>query len=307
MTFGVLQYIFTRKDLGNAGKESKLSENEDQTRYLTIFKWTSAVLGLIVITGFFGFWTIEPALLNQLLVNLIFIVALAYFVYLFFFAGLNQTEKNNIKMLLLLFFGSVLFWAGFDQGGSSLNLFAKDYTDLFIFGWEMPATFLQVANPLMVVIFAPFFASFWIYLGRRNLDPDTPQKFALGCFLMAIGFFVIIFGVEAALENEKAGVRFLLITYLFHTLGELCLSPVGLSATAKYSPSRYRGQMMGIWFLSSSLAAGLAGLLASKSLESGLPSMPGLFNQIIIALVVVGILLLVANKFVKATPLDNEK
>ena len=307
MTFGVLQYIFTRKDLGNAGKESKLSESEDQTRYLTIFKWTSAVLGLIVITGFFGFWTIEPALLNQLLVNLIFIVALAYFVYLFFFAGLNQTEKNNIKMLLLLFFGSVLFWAGFDQGGSSLNLFAKDYTDLFIFGWEMPATFLQVANPLMVVIFAPFFASFWIYLGRRNLDPDTPQKFALGCFLMAIGFFVIIFGVEAALENEKAGVRFLLITYLFHTLGELCLSPVGLSATAKYSPSRYRGQMMGIWFLSSSLAAGLAGLLASKSLESGLPSMPGLFNQIIIALVVVGILLLVANKFVKATPLDNEK
>ena len=146
MTFGVLQYIFTRKDLGNAGKESKLSENEDQTRYLTIFKWTSAVLGLIVITGFFGFWTIEPALLNQLLVNLIFIVALAYFVYLFFFAGLNQTEKNNIKMLLLLFFGSVLFWAGFDQGGSSLNLFAKDYTDLFIFGWEMPATFLQVAT-----------------------------------------------------------------------------------------------------------------------------------------------------------------
>ena len=307
MTFGVLQYIFTRKDLGNAGKESKLSETEDQTRYLTIFKWTSAVLSLIVITGFFGFWTIEPALLNQLLVNLIFIVALAYFVYLFFFAGLNKIEKNNIKMLLLLFFGSVLFWAGFDQGGSSLNLFAKDYTDLFIFGWEMPATFLQVANPLMVVIFAPFFASFWIYLGRRNLDPDTPQKFALGCFLMAIGFFVIIFGVEAALENEKAGVRFLLITYLFHTLGELCLSPVGLSATAKYSPSRYRGQMMGIWFLSSSLAAGLAGLLASKSLESGLPSMPGLFNQIIIALVVVGILLLVANKFVKATPLDNEQ
>ena len=109
-------------------------------------------------------------------------------------------------MLLLLFIGSVLFWAGFDQGGSSLNLFAKDYTDLFILGWEMPATFLQVANPLMVVIFAPFFAAFWINLGKRNLDLDTPQKFALGCFLMAIGFFVMIFGVEVALENEKAGV-----------------------------------------------------------------------------------------------------
>jgi POT family proton-dependent oligopeptide transporter len=170
----------------------------------------------------------------------------------------------------------------------------------------MPATFLQVANPLMVVIFAPFFAAFWINLGKRNLDLDTPQKFALGCFLMAIGFFVMIFGVEVALENEKAGVKWLLLTYLFHTLGELCLSPVGLSATAKYSPKRYKGQMMGIWFLSSSLAAGLAGLLASKSFESGISSMPDLFTQIIIALCAVGILLLVSNRFIKATELTEE-
>ena len=210
-----------------------------------------------------------------------------------------------MKLLLLLFFGSVLFWAGFDQGGSSLNLFAKDYTDLYIFGWEMPATFLQVANPLMVVIFAPFFAAFWITLAKRNLDPDTPQKFAIGCFLMAIGFLVMIFGVEAAMQNEKAGIQFLLITYLFHTLGELCLSPVGLSATAKYSPIKYRGQMMGIWFLSSSLAAGLAGLLASKSFESGISSIPELFNQIILALCAVGIILLISNKFVKATSVDE--
>ncbi len=306
MTFGVLQYIFTSNSLGEAGKFPKLSAEEDQAKYLSLFKYSSAIIALIVITGLVGFWSINPALLNQLIVYLILVVAVSYFVYLFFFAGLNKIETNNMKMLLLLFFGSVLFWAGFDQGGSSLNLFAKDYTDLYVFGWEMPATFLQVANPLMVVIFAPFFAAFWIMLGKRNLDPDTPQKFALGCFLMAIGFFVIIFGVEAAMQNEKAGIQFLLITYLFHTLGELCLSPVGLSATAKYSPIKYRGQMMGIWFLSSSLAAGLAGLLASKSFESGISSMPDLFQQIILALCFVGIFLLIANKFVKATELDEE-
>ena len=306
MTFGVLQYIFTSNSLGEAGKFPKLSVEEDQAKYLSLFKYSSAIIALIVITGLVGFWSINPALLNQLIVYLILVVAVSYFVYLFFFAGLNKIETNNMKMLLLLFFGSVLFWAGFDQGGSSLNLFAKDYTDLYVFGWEMPATFLQVANPLMVVIFAPFFAAFWIMLGKRNLDPDTPQKFALGCFLMAIGFFVIIFGVEAAMQNEKAGIQFLLITYLFHTLGELCLSPVGLSATAKYSPIKYRGQMMGIWFLSSSLAAGLAGLLASKSFESGISSMPDLFQQIILALCFVGIFLLIANKFVKATELDEE-
>tara|TARA_B100000927_G_scaffold94167_1_gene76007 strand:- start:15 stop:1499 length:1485 start_codon:yes stop_codon:yes gene_type:complete len=305
MTFGVLQYIFTSKNLGESGKYPNLTSSEDGLKYRNTLKYSILAISFIVITGLVGLWSVDAELLNQLAVYLILIVAASYFIYLFFFADLNQKEKNNMKLLLLLFFGSVLFWAGFDQGGSSLNLFAKDYTDLYIFGWEMPATFLQVANPLMVVIFAPFFAAFWITLAKRNLDPDTPQKFAIGCFLMAIGFLVMIFGVEAAMQNEKAGIQFLLITYLFHTLGELCLSPVGLSATAKYSPIKYRGQMMGIWFLSSSLAAGLAGLLASKSFESGISSIPELFNQIILALCVVGIILLISNKFVKATPVDE--
>ena len=295
----------TRNSLGEAGKNTNLAPTEDESKYMNIFKYSSIAIFLVVTSGFAGLWSVDPQLLNQLTVYLILIVAISYFIYLFFFAGLGTDEIENIKMLLLLFFGAVLFWAGFDQGGSSLNLFAKDYTDLFIFGWEMPATFLQVANPLMVVIFAPFFAAFWISLGKKNLDPDTPQKFALGCFLMAIGFLVIIFGVEAAMQNEKAGIQFLLMTYLFHTLGELCLSPVGLSATAKYSPIRYRGQMMGIWFLSSSLAAGLAGLLASKSFEAGIASMPDLFMQIIIALFVVGILLLISNRFLKATEIKE--
>ena len=301
MTFGVLQYIFTKGSLGEAGLKPTLEETEDRSTYFSIFSISSILLSLVIISAFIGIWSIDPQILNQIIVYLILIVAIFYFVYLYLFAGLNRSEKGNISMLLLLFIGSVLFWAGFDQGGSSLNLFAKDYTDLFIFGWEMPATFLQVANPLMVVIFAPFFAAFWINLGKSKLDFDTPEKFALGCFLMAVGFSVMIFGVEAAIENEKAGVKWLLLTYLFHTLGELCLSPVGLSATAKYSPKRYKGQMMGIWFLSSSLAAGLAGLLASKSFESGIFSMPPLFNQIILALVVVGVILIIANKFVKAT------
>ena len=171
----------------------------------------------------------------------------------------------------------------------------------------MPATFLQVANPLMVVIFAPFFASFWINLAKRNLDFKIPEKFALGCFLMAIGFLIIVIGVESALVNGKAGVQWLLLTYLFHTLGELCLSPVGLSATAKYAPKRYIGQMMGLWFLASSLAAALAGLFAGKSLEEGIISMPPLFNQIALGLLCVGIILLFANKYVKGNIPTNEK
>ena len=316
MTFGVLQYIFTKKSLGTAGLTPNLEPGENNSIYKYIVYGSSIFLLIIILTNLLGFWSMgvefqnkvtDPRFLNMLIVSLIFSVAILYFTYLFLFAGLNKLEKQNISMLLLLFLGSVLFWAGFDQGGSSLNLFAKDFTDLFIFGWEMPATFLQVANPLMVVIFAPIFASFWVNLGRRNLDFDTPEKFALGCFLMAIGFCVIIFGIEVALANEKAGVKWLLITYLFHTFGELCLSPVGLSATARYSPQRYKSQMMGIWFLSSALAAGFAGLLASEAFESGISTMPSLFNQIILALVLVGIVLLIANKFIKGNPTTSEE
>ena len=138
------------------------------------------------------------------------------------------------------------------------------------------------------------------------MDFDTPEKFALGCFLMAVGFCVIILGVEVAMDNEKAGVKWLLITYLFHTLGELCLSPVGLAATSKYSPKKYKGQMMGLWFLSSSLAAGVAGLLASKSFESGIESMPALFNQVIFGLVFIGVVLLIANKYIKGNPVTED-
>ena len=307
MTFGVIQFIYARKSLGDAGLNPNLSTGEDINRYKLLSIISLSLVLVVIATNFLGFWSIDAVRLNELTALLIFAVAVFYFIYLFFFAGLNRLEKQNITMFLLLFLGAVLFWAGFDQGGSSLNLFAKDFTDLYIFNWEMPATFLQVANPLMVVIFAPFFASFWINLAKRNLDFKIPEKFALGCFLMAIGFLIIVIGVESALVNGKAGVQWLLLTYLFHTLGELCLSPVGLSATAKYAPKRYIGQMMGLWFLASSLAAALAGLFAGKSLEEGIISMPPLFNQIALGLLCVGIILLFANKYVKGNIPTNEK
>ena len=159
MTFGVIQYILTRKSLGEAGLKPNLEVNEDASRYKSFFYIAMTLLVLIIGTNFLGLWSIDAQVLNQLMVYLIISVAVLYFIYLFFFAGLNKKEKENISMFLLLFLGSVLFWAGFDQGGSSLNLFAKDYTDLYIFGWEMPATFLQVANPLMVVIFCLLYTS----------------------------------------------------------------------------------------------------------------------------------------------------
>ena len=116
MTFGVLQYLFTRNSLGEAGKNTNLAPTEDESKYMNIFKYSSIAIFLVVTSGFAGLWSVDPQLLNQLTVYLILIVAISYFIYLFFFAGLGTDEIENIKMLLLLFFGAVLFWAGFDQG-----------------------------------------------------------------------------------------------------------------------------------------------------------------------------------------------
>ena len=143
--------------------------------------------------------------------------------------------------MLLLFVAAAAFWSGFDQSGGSLNIFARDYTDLNFFGFEIPVSWVQVFNPIMVIIFAPMFAAFWAYLAKRNLDPSYPIKFVGGVFLMALSFGVMLIAVSLALQTGTVGVQWLLITYLLQTWGELTLSPIGLSAFSKYSPKKYTG------------------------------------------------------------------
>jgi POT family proton-dependent oligopeptide transporter len=196
-------------------------------------------------------------------------------------------------MIFVLFIGAALFWSGFDQAGSSFNIFAKEYTDRMIFGWEYPASWLQILNPLFVVILSPFMSYLWIFLGKKMLDPSLPFKFGLGLIFMAIGFLVIAAGAQIALSEGLAGAKWLLITYLLHTVGELTLSPIGLAAISSLSPKKYMGQMMGVWFLASSLGAIIAGLISSQATNDGLASMPGLFNQIAISASLFGLILII--------------
>ena len=203
-------------------------------------------------------------------------------------------------MFVSLFIWPALFWPGFDQGGSSFNIFAKEYTDRIIFGWEYPASWLQILNPLFVVILAPFMSYLWIFLGKRMLDPSLTFKFGLGLLFMAIGFVIIAIGAQVALTEGFAGAQWLLLTYLLHTIGELILSPIGLAAISSLSPKRFIGQMMGVWFLASSLGAILAGLISGQATNEGLSSMPDLFNQIAIISSCFGALLILISK-----PLNN--
>jgi POT family proton-dependent oligopeptide transporter len=203
-------------------------------------------------------------------------------------------------MIFTLFIGAALFWSGFDQGGSSFNIFAKEFTNRIIFGWEYPASWLQILNPLFVVILAPFMSYLWMFLGKRMLDPSLPFKFGLGLIFMAIGFVIIAIGAQVAQSEGLAGAQWLLLTYLFHTIGELILSPIGLAAISSLSPKRFIGQMMGVWFLASSLGAILAGLISGQATNEGLSSMPNLFNQIAIISSCFGLLLIII-----ARPLQN--
>ena len=131
-----------------------------------------------------------------------------------------------------------------------LSIFARDYTDLSIAGFIIPIGWLQFANPIFVVTFAPIFAGIWAHLGRMNMDPSLPLKFAIGLIFMALSFIVMVYAVKLAMVSAPVGMQWLLITYLLQTWGELALSPIGLSAFSKYSPKKYMGQMFGFMVLS---------------------------------------------------------
>ncbi|HEY5611312.1 MAG TPA: oligopeptide:H+ symporter, partial [Thermoanaerobaculia bacterium] len=163
------------------------------------------------------------------------------------------------------------FWSGFEQAGSSLNLFAFDLTNRVYFGWEMPAGWLQNINPIFIIIFAPVFGWVWTSLARRNANPSIPMKFALGLLGLTVGFVILAWGAANASATNKLSPAWLVVTYFFHTVGELALSPVGLSSITKLAPPDRVGQMMGIWFVGASLGNLFAGLVAGR-LETLPPS-----------------------------------
>jgi POT family proton-dependent oligopeptide transporter len=231
-----------------------------------------------------------------------------------------------------------VFWAAFEQAGSSLNVFAKEKTDRTLWGLlgredpdekllpdadpapnpdgadstagslrTFPASWYQSVNPLAILVFAPVFSWLWVRLTRLGANPSTPMKFALALYLLGLAFIAMVLGaLEAQREGRLAGPHWLLITYIVSTWGELCLSPVGLSMVTKLAPERLQSQMMGVWFFSSSLSNLLAGLMAafSKRLESGdatfvFPGLPGFYLLMVVLPIAAGLLMTVLAPLLK--------
>ena len=294
MFFGVLQYFYFRRLLGSAGEKPNDMPEATRVKYLKWSRVSVVILAAVVALGLFGFINVDARLFAENFAVFLTVVGFSYFAYLFLFAGLDTGEKKNLFLLLILFIAAAAFWSGFDQSAGSLSIFARDYTDLSVGGYIIPIGWLQFANPFFVVVFAPIFAGIWTYLGRINLNPSYPLKFAIGLGFMALSFIVMIFAVQLAMEiAAPIGMQWLIITYLIQTWGELALSPVGLSAFSKYAPKKYVGQMFGLWFLASAIGGVLAGLLGGEALDKGLESISPVFEFMIQYYVIIAIALVV--------------
>lgn len=307
MVLGLISYKYGDRFLGDAG-DLKISDSQEviNRRSRRFYGILSFVTAIIVILGFLmssGAINITLQDLAQYLGYAAVAITVGFFAYIIFFGGHTTDEKKKLGVIFWLFILAAIFWSGFEQAGSSLNLFAQDLTDRVMFGTEVPASTLQLINPFFIVVFAPIFGWMWTWLANKNANPSIPVKFGLGLLGLAGGFFVLSWGAANASAANPVTPAWLVVTYFLHTCGELALSPVGLSSMTKLAPKSRVSQMMGIWFVAAALGNLFAGLVAGQ-LETLAPT--NLFWSVAMFVGGGGIVALLASPWVKKLMGDVE-
>ena len=183
--------------------------------------------------------------------------------------SLTKIERQRIWVIYIIAFFVIFFWAAFEQAGISLTFFAEEQTNRSLFGWTMPASWFQSFNAVFVVLLAPLFSTLWLRLGQKNMEPASPTKQAIGLLLLSLGYLLIAFGVKGVAPGMKVSMMWLVGLYFIHTMGELTLSPIGLSMVNKLSPARFASLLMGVWYLSMATSNKLAAALSSFYPEPG--------------------------------------
>jgi len=287
---------------------SPSSGPEEQQR---VKRWSltalAAVFG-IVILAMVGVIHINPVAVAERMSLIMATMGLAYFAYLFLFAGLTGDEKKRMAVILVLCLASIVFWAAFEQAPTSLNLFARDFTDRNVFGWEMLTLWLQSANSFFVITLAPVFGALWVGLAKRGMELSSTAKFALALVITAVGFLIMVQASNLVIDGNgavKISMWWLTVSYLFQTFGELALSPVGLSSMTKLAPRKFVGQMMGLWFLATAMGNLIAGLVGGEVDPEKLQQMPALFQRtatsLFIASAVMALLIIPIRKMLATT------
>ncbi|TBM19654.1 MFS transporter [Hafnia paralvei] len=258
-------------------------------------RWISLLaVGAIVLIGLlsYGIIPINPVLIASVMVYVIAASVTLYFVYLFAFAGLASEERVRLLVCFILLVSAAFFWSAFEQKPTSFNLFANDYTQRQFGDFEIPTVWFQSLNALFIIILAPLFSWLWPALGRRKMQPSSMVKFVIGILFAAAGFGIMILAAQDVLATSEAVSPFWLVgSILLLTLGELCLSPIGLATMTLLAPDRMRGQVMGLWFCASSLGNLAAGLIGGQVKADQLDMLPDLFARCSIALVICAVVL----------------
>jgi POT family proton-dependent oligopeptide transporter len=283
MVIGVVQFKMTGRYLGDAGLAPVFRNPQEKSRNVRIALAGLAVLIAVAALAYFGVIRLTANGLAWQMLIVMALIALAVFGGILILGGLDAAEKKRIGVIFVFFVCAALFWAGFEQAGSTFNFFARDYTDRsWLGGWfadgQHPASWYQSVQPIFVILLSPVFTWVWVALGRRNLDPSAPLKFGLGLIQLGLGMGVMAIAAALVVSSHgKVMPTWLMLTYLVHTTGELCLSPVGLSNVTKLSPPRFVGQMMGTWFLGAAIGNTVAGLVGGEVGSGGAEAMPGQF------------------------------
>ena len=298
MLLGLVTFRLRAADtLGNIGL-APATGPEEQQRVKLMTGIGVALIFLVVVLATVGVLRIDPVSVAEKMSMVMLAMALLYFAYLFFAAKLTGHEKKGVAVIVVLFIFATIFWAAFEQAPTSLNLFARDFTDRNLLGWEVPTLWLQSANSFFVVTLAPVFAWLWVSLGRRGLELSSPAKFSFGLLLAGLGFLVMVGAANRVIAGGgdaiKVSMLWLVLSYFLQTLGELSLSPVGLSSMTKLAPKKFVGQMMGVWFMASALGNLIAGLVGGHVDPENLQQMPQLFQRtafsLFIAAAVLGVM-----------------
>ena len=263
MLAGLLVFLWGQKYLGGAAEPPDAEKLKKKALGPISVEMACYLAGL-------GIIAVSMALvMNSHLIpdSFVGILGLAVFagLVLYSIVQLKGAERNRMFAAIYFVLAQIPFWALFEQAGSSLNLFTDRLVDKNIFGWSVPAPVFQSLNAGFIFIFAPIIAWLWLALAKRNMEPSTPVKFAIGVFGVGLGFLALVAGMESGGSAAMTAVVFIFLIYWIHTMAELMLSPVGLSAVTKLAPARVVGMTMGAWFLYSGLSNYLAGVIASST------------------------------------------
>ena len=262
MLFGLIIFLWGQKYLEGLAEppSKKYLEKVPGLKGITYEYW-AYMSGILMVVATW-FLVQNSQLVGQLLGGFGVVFIGAWLLYALFRCDPEERDRLIVVGILILF--SLIFWALFEQAGSSLNILTDRGVDRVIFGWEVPASMFQSLNAGFIFTIAPLFAMLWIALAKRNMEPSTPIKFSIGIILVGFGFLALVYGMKSS-ESLQTGVIWIVLIYLLHTLGELCLSPVGLSSVTKLSPQRIVGFMMGMWFFASAAGNYVAGLIAKAT------------------------------------------